>query len=330
MAIVRSFGSATLLKPGAYSTTVQDNTAGANLGNNDTIMIIGEAIAGSDGVTEGGSRVFRSSNINQLAEYYEGGDIVDAALAAARPSVTPGVGGAGNIVVFKTNISGIPTSSITLEADDTYTTVPTISITPIGANVSQDFVFGDDFLEVAPTFETAEIKVNAENNDAIEGTTLTITPPGGTAVVFTFAPTGNIVTTGLADAEAIAAAAVAIIDADANITAVVNANDATVIDISFPLAGAAEIAIVVASGLATDALEIDSIVEGADRATGQALADAINANNILRPLFIASAVSQVVTLTAKAGEAANGIGVALDDVTGTEVITSGNLTGGNC
>ena len=38
MAISRTFGGQTLLKPGAYSVTNQDNTAGVNLGNNDTVF----------------------------------------------------------------------------------------------------------------------------------------------------------------------------------------------------------------------------------------------------------------------------------------------------
>ena len=103
MAITRSFGGRTLLKPGAYSVSRVDNAQGIVVGNNDTLYLIGEASDGLSGDAEGGARIFTASQVQQLVDYYGSGDIVDAALAAARPSITPGIGGVGNIVVYKTN-----------------------------------------------------------------------------------------------------------------------------------------------------------------------------------------------------------------------------------
>ena len=102
MAISRSFAGQTLSKPGAYSVSRVDNAQGISVGENNTLMLIGES---SDGVTgaEENSRLF--SNIQRLVDFYGTGDIVDAALAASRPSLTPGISGPTNYIVYKTNPS---------------------------------------------------------------------------------------------------------------------------------------------------------------------------------------------------------------------------------
>ena len=107
MAITRSFGGQTLLKPGAYSVSRVDNAQSLSVGDNDTIMLIGEATNGTSSNSvngEGTSRVFNSANVQSLVDYYVSGDIVDAALAAVRPSITAGVSGPGQFVVYKTNV----------------------------------------------------------------------------------------------------------------------------------------------------------------------------------------------------------------------------------
>ena len=114
MAITRSFGGQTLLKPGAYSVSRVDNAQSLNVGDNDTIMLIGEATNGTSSNSvngEGTSRVFNSANVQSLIDYYVSGDIVDAALAAVRPSLTAGVSGPGQFVVYKTNV-GRPATQI--------------------------------------------------------------------------------------------------------------------------------------------------------------------------------------------------------------------------
>jgi len=104
MAIKKSFGGATILKPGAYSKFKVDNSAGGDLASNDTLFLIGEAAKGAPGSTEG-IVTFNSSRLNSLIEKYGSGPLVDAAVAAVRPSKTPGVGGAGRIMIYKTNAS---------------------------------------------------------------------------------------------------------------------------------------------------------------------------------------------------------------------------------
>lgn len=104
MAIRRSFGGQTLLKPGAYSRSRVDNTGGSAIESNDTILLVGESSAGAPGDFEG-IQEFNASQINQLAAKYVSGPLVDCALALRTPSLTPGIGGAGRILVWKTNSS---------------------------------------------------------------------------------------------------------------------------------------------------------------------------------------------------------------------------------
>ena len=102
MAITRSFGGQTLLKPGAYSVSRVDNAQGIAVGENNTLMLIGES---SDGVPGGTENARTFTNIQNLIDYYVSGDIVDAALAAGRPSITPGISAPTNFIIYKTNPS---------------------------------------------------------------------------------------------------------------------------------------------------------------------------------------------------------------------------------
>lgn len=117
MGIKKSFGGQSIRKPGAYSRSKVDNSGGAPLGSNETLFLIGEAELGKPGSTEGITE-FAAEAIDQLVAKYGSGPIVDAALVATRPSKTPGVGGAGRIMVYKTNAS--TQASLTVnEATDT-------------------------------------------------------------------------------------------------------------------------------------------------------------------------------------------------------------------
>lgn len=104
MAIKRAFGSALLRKPGAYSQTKVDNAGGAPLGANTVLFLVGESTKGAPGDVEG-IQEYSAEQLDQLVAKYGSGPIVDCALVAVSPSKTPGVGGAGRIMVWKTNSS---------------------------------------------------------------------------------------------------------------------------------------------------------------------------------------------------------------------------------
>lgn len=104
MAIVIPFAGQNLYEPGSYSKFAVDNSAGAALANNDTILIVGESSKGAPGSVEG-LQEFRASRLASLIAKYGSGPIVDSALMAARPSKQQGIGGAARILVYKTNTS---------------------------------------------------------------------------------------------------------------------------------------------------------------------------------------------------------------------------------
>lgn len=104
MSIKKQFGNALIRKAGAYSRTKVDNSSGAPLGANTTLFILGESSQGAPGDVEG-IQEFAAEQLDQLVAKYGRGPIVDCAMAAVKPSKTPGVGGAGRIQVWKTNSS---------------------------------------------------------------------------------------------------------------------------------------------------------------------------------------------------------------------------------
>jgi hypothetical protein len=113
MAISKSFGGRNINVPGAYSTSKVDNSNGSAIESNDTIFIIGESTKGAPGDVEG-IQEFTNAQISTLIAKYGAGPIVDVALAASRPSLTPGIGGAGRYLVWKTNST--TQASITLNS----------------------------------------------------------------------------------------------------------------------------------------------------------------------------------------------------------------------
>lgn len=104
MSIKKSFAGRTIRKAGAYSRSKVDNSGGAAIESNDTLFLVGESSYGAPGDVDG-IQEFSAAQIDQLVEKYGNGPIVDCALAATRPSKTPGIGGAGKILVWKTNSS---------------------------------------------------------------------------------------------------------------------------------------------------------------------------------------------------------------------------------
>lgn len=117
MAIRKAFGGASIGKPGAYSKFKVDNTSGGDLASNDTLFLIGEAAKGAPGSSEG-IQSFSAANLSALIEKYGSGPIVDAAIAAIRPSKTPGVGGSGRFLVYKTNASTQASTTLQQSATD--------------------------------------------------------------------------------------------------------------------------------------------------------------------------------------------------------------------
>lgn len=104
MGIKKAFGGSSIRKPGAYSISKVDQSGGAPLGDNGTLFIIGEADKGAPGDVEG-LKSFSSAQLADLIGEYGSGPIVDVARAALIPSRTPGVGGADQYIVWKTNSS---------------------------------------------------------------------------------------------------------------------------------------------------------------------------------------------------------------------------------
>lgn len=121
MAIKKSFNGKSIRQPGAYSKFKVDNSAGGDLAANDTLFIVGESSAGAPGSVEG-IQNFSSSNLDSLVAKYGEGPIVDCAIASVRPSKTPGIGGAGRILVYKTNAS-TQASATLLQSSNPYATV---------------------------------------------------------------------------------------------------------------------------------------------------------------------------------------------------------------
>lgn len=105
MAIKKSFGGSTIRKPGAYSISNQDLSGGAELADNGTLFLIGEAETGAPGSVEGLAQFF-ATQLPQLIEEYTSGPLVDMARAALAPG-GPGlnISGYDKVIVWKTNVS---------------------------------------------------------------------------------------------------------------------------------------------------------------------------------------------------------------------------------
>lgn len=105
MAINQSFAGANLLKPGAYSQTKVNLSGGFPIAATGIVAIIGEALGGAPGASEG-VQTFTSEDIASLIDKYKSGPIVDAArilVSPARDNRVPN--GASLIRVYKTNAS---------------------------------------------------------------------------------------------------------------------------------------------------------------------------------------------------------------------------------
>jgi hypothetical protein len=105
MGIRVPFNGASLAKPGAYSKTTVNLSGGFPLAATGVIAIVGEALGGAPGSSDG-VQTFTSEDIAALVAKYKSGPIVDAArllVAPARDNRVPN--GASLIRVWKTNAS---------------------------------------------------------------------------------------------------------------------------------------------------------------------------------------------------------------------------------
>src|SRR6185369_2001902 len=103
MSIRVPFNGASLAKPGAYSKTTVNLSGGFPLSATGVIAIVGEALGGAPGSSDG-VQTFTSEDIASLIAKYKSGPIVDAArllVAPARDNRVPN--GASIIRVWKTN-----------------------------------------------------------------------------------------------------------------------------------------------------------------------------------------------------------------------------------
>lgn len=105
MSIRVPFNGASLAKPGAYSKTTVNLSGGFPLAQTGIVAIVGEALGGAPGSSDG-VQTFTSEDIASLIAKYKSGPIVDAARLLVAPAKDNRVAnGASLIRVYKTNAS---------------------------------------------------------------------------------------------------------------------------------------------------------------------------------------------------------------------------------
>lgn len=119
MSIKKSFNGKSIRKPGSYSKSKTDNSAGAPLRATDTVFIIGESSQGAPGSAEG-VQTFAAERLGDLIAKYGSGPLIDCALAAARPSKQQGIGGSSVIKVYKTNATTQASAMLKKTASNIY------------------------------------------------------------------------------------------------------------------------------------------------------------------------------------------------------------------
>lgn len=148
MAINQTFAGANILKPGAYSQTKVNLAGGFPLAATGVVAIIGEALGGAPGTSDG-VQTFTSEDIASLIDKYKSGPIVDAArilVAPARDNRVPN--GASLIRVYKTNAATAASTTLANAAPVTLFTL-----------TSQNF--GDDENLISVKVAAGSVSVNA-------------------------------------------------------------------------------------------------------------------------------------------------------------------------
>lgn len=119
MSIKKSFAGKSIRKPGAYSESKVDNSAGAPLRATDVLMLVGESNLGAPGSVTGVT-TFAAERLDELIATYGEGPLVDCAIAAARPSKQAGIGGSSIIKIYKTNASTQASAMLKKSASNIY------------------------------------------------------------------------------------------------------------------------------------------------------------------------------------------------------------------
>lgn len=119
MAIKKSFNGRSISKPGAYSKSKTDNSAGAPLRATDVMLIVGESSKGAPGSVTGIVE-YSADNLSELINTFGAGPIVDCAVMAIKPSKQTGIGGASIIQIYKTNASTQATALLKKTASNIY------------------------------------------------------------------------------------------------------------------------------------------------------------------------------------------------------------------
>lgn len=181
MAIKKSFGGQSIRKPGSYSRSKVDNTAGRELTDNGALFLIGEADLGAPGDSEGIQR-FTASQLNQLIDKYGSGPLVDCAIAAVRaPSVSPGIAGADEIFVWKTNSSTQASKNLQNSLPATVIVVKDRYWGALGNQIAITIASGSSANQKAFTIQRNDIIESLGENDAVAQLNIQYTGSGSAA-----------------------------------------------------------------------------------------------------------------------------------------------------
>lgn len=188
MSIKKSFAGKTIRKPGSYSESKTDNSAGAPLRATDTVMIVGESTLGAPGSVTG-IMTFDASRLDALIAMYGSGPIVDQAVAAARPSRQQGIGGASILKIYKTNAATQASAMLKKSTSNIYQIKDAAWGLP-GNDLSAVVAAGDSgnqkLVSIAKVGDTTEILGQNAAQQVLniryigDGTTATLTITGST------------------------------------------------------------------------------------------------------------------------------------------------------
>ena len=295
MAIKRSFGGASIRKPGAYSRNKVDNSGGAPLGANDALFIYGEAAKGKPGSSEG-VQEFGAAQVDQLVEKYGSGPIVESALAAIRPASAATIGGAGKILVYKTNASTQASLNVANADSDNMMIFKDKFWGVDGNNLFVSISNGTNsalqrIVSIAKTGETTEV---LEENPAQSQIQISYTGDASAASVSVFVGTKS----------------------SGTITVIDNNTDGGE-------------TLTIGSTVITEGVDFATGASATE--TAQNIANAINANVTLKAQVFAYNVAEVVNIEAiEAGSDGDSIALAESDgATDNFQLSGANLTGGS-
>ncbi len=188
MSIKKSFNGKTIRKPGAYSRSKVDNSAGAPLRATDVLMIVGESELGAPGSVTG-IMEFAAENLGALIEMYGSGPLVDCAVAAARPSRQSGIGGASIIKIYKTNAATQASAMLKQSASNIFQVKDSawgVKGNDLSVIVAAGSSANQKALSVAKVGDTTEVLGENAAQDVLniryigDGTTATMTISGAT------------------------------------------------------------------------------------------------------------------------------------------------------